>query len=325
MTSFERRREATIQFSDVFGDLPVSARKPGIPDFDAVLTAQVRNTGRFSDAYFPIGDWPALGDYAAVLIEQLRADQLSSHQNINAKTHPDEAALAASLGAAVVAIVNCAPRRADHHQEGENGDAFFVGLTAGGAEVFAQLPYLRGLHARGQLRELYMIPNDSGVWAPGEQFRSSCVTQARRSPEILEPVGLDESCPIPALELDGRVAYADKFGNIRLEVKNIQALQDVLSPDNKVVLDIDGMAQLTDVLAVKQLTDIPEGKLGIYRNPADNHGDEGVAYLELVRRVSNPNNSASHAYASLVQQIADDPTSFNPAEWENINITIEAE
>ena len=119
-----REREATVQFSDVFGGLPTGGG--ATHDFDAVLTAQVRNTGRFIDSHFPIGDWPMLGDYAAVLLEQIRGMQTQMHQRFSQTqpNHPDTAMVQASLGKAIVAVVNSAPRRSDHHTQNKKATSF---------------------------------------------------------------------------------------------------------------------------------------------------------------------------------------------------------
>src|SRR5689334_11291390 len=160
MTDFENRREATIQFSDVFGELPAMDGN-ALPDFDAVLTAQVRNTNRWRDMHFPTGAWPELGDYGAVLLDQLRQEQIDNSlvaaRLTDGSLQPDLEALKVSLESTLVGVVNCAPRRADHHEKGVNGDEFHVGITTSGVEIYAQLPYFRGLKARGRLTKLFRI------------------------------------------------------------------------------------------------------------------------------------------------------------------------
>lgn len=305
MNTFNQPREATIQFSDVFGTLPSNDCYQPITDFDAALTAQVRNTNRFVDAQFSIGSWPELGDYGAVLLEQLRQEQRDTAESLGLTTedqhredvHPDFRALAQSLGRTLVAIVNCAPRTNRHQENDHNGDEFYVGITNAGNEIYAQLPYFRGLRARGLLTTLFRIPNDAGVWTPGEQFRSSIVTQARTKPELLEPVNIEQ---IPKFEFDARVAYADKFGNVRLEVADIEHARAQLSKNKRVSLHVGALGTLrADV--VQRLIDIAEGQLGIYSNPSEKATEQGPGYLELARRVSKPNEHTAHAYTTLTQ------------------------
>lgn len=316
-----REREATVQFSDVFGSLPTGSG--ATHDFDAVMTAQLRNAGRFVDAHFPIGDWPMLGDYAAVLLEHLRALQTDTLERFEqaAPGHPDAATLRNSLQKAVVVVVNSAPRRSDHHAQNKNGDEFYLGLTQSGVEVYAQLPYFRGLKARGLLASLHRIPNDGGVWPAGEQFRSSCVTQARVFADVLEPTNLDA---IDDITLDGRLAYTDKFGNVRLEVKDIAALLPLLHPGGRATLHVGDTGNTIPVHIVQRMTDIPEGEYGVYYNPADVAVQTGPAYLEFVRRVSTPNTYAEHAYATLVSCVTNDPSSFDARSWDSVNIRLTA-
>ena len=302
--------EAVIQFSDVFGFLPTS--NPGttkrtstdLIDFDAILSAQVGNTGRFRDGEFPIGSWPALGDYATVLLWQLRESQI---QERSAKP--------------IVAVVNCAPRTSGHFEAGTNGDEFYVATTDNGIEIYSPVANLRGLAARGLIKTLHRIPNDSGLWAEGEQFRSSTVVQARNHSSILEPAELSD---IPKITQDTRVAYADKFGNVRLEVADRRAVGKILdSGVNSVRLKIGAYGELV-VRVVGKLSEIPEDKIGIYRNPSEIDGTiEGPGYIELVRRVSSPNTATNHAHETLLKGVPGGHRKDFPARWEQTNITIE--
>jgi hypothetical protein len=232
--------------------------------------------------------------------------------------HPDIVELANSLQKTLVGIVNCAPRRSDHHEQSVNGDEFHVGVTKSGIEIYAQLPYFRGLHARGRLVSLHRIPNDAGVWPSGEQFRSSVVSQARRYQDVLEEVSLDL---IPSLTLHGRVAYADKFGNVRLEMADSKDTAQKLQAGTTVSLRVGDKGQLDNVHVVTRLTEIPEGELGIYYNPADPLADSEPHYVELVRRVSDPNAHRGHAYATLVE-CANQAQPFSPVMWDSIDISI---
>ncbi len=323
---FTRPREATVQFSDVFGAIPGMEHHDAssLYDFDAELTAQVRNAGKFHDAQFSIGYWPELGDYGAVLLEELRRYQkqelLRKRSGGSAgPEHPDVLVLHTSVERAVVAVVNCAPRTNVHQELNLNGEEFHVAITSSGLEVYAQLPYFRGLQARGWIEEFYRIPNDAGAWPEGEQFRSSCVTQVRSNTGVLVQ---EDTAVIPSLDLPIRVAYVDKFGNVRLECADMGKLQELLMPGRAVNLEVEGGRHSITAHVVKRLTDIPEGEVGLYRNPADDPVASGPGYLEFVRRVSNPNGHAAHAYATLIAATGVDAAVFTPDVWRQCALAI---
>lgn len=333
---FRRKDAALIQVSDVFGNLPLRAQPNTVVDFDALLTAQVGNKGRFKDAEYPIGAWPELCDYAGVLLVQLRNKQLKvghekglfpdkiteMDERDMQQLHPFLQRLAKSLGGSLIGILNHAPRDQEQASAGQNGNEFHVGITNYGDEIYAPLPYLRGLHSRGQLSHLYRIPNENGLWTPGEQFRSSTVAQLRLDPDILQPASFDD---IPEVELDGRVAYTDVFGNIRLEVADIATIKPLFAHETQARLRIHAHSILElPVRVVRSLDDLNEGELGIYYNPADPHITDGPAYVELARKVSKPNGHPEHAYATMVARVTNTPENFDPANWDKINIEIAA-
>ena len=358
MDSGFKPREATIQFNDVYGELPLfpqpngilrslladTIRQEGVDDFDAKLTTQVRNTGRWVDEKFQIGAWPALGDYGVVLLDQLRQHQIDAFREQRAgyahssalEEHPDYTALANSVGKmAVVGVVNWAPRTAEHQQKKKNGEEFYMGVSAAGVEIFAQMRFFRGLHARGRLEHLFRIPNDSGVWPRGEQFRSSIVSQARSRPDVLQKVSLSE---VPKLKLNGRLAYVDKFGNVRLEMRNSRDTARAFKGRKEInlVMCAAGYPEkkygyIANINIVSHLVEIPEGELGIYFNPADPSVKSGPHYVELVRRVSDPNANAGHAYealcATFLKHAADDmPRSeFAPTMWDDMDMYLTTE
>ncbi len=303
--------EAVIQFSDVFGFLPTHSPEAASRsvtdsvDFDAKLTAQVGNTDRFRDSEFPIGSWPALGDYAAVLLWQLRERQ--SQEN---GKRP------------VVAVVNCAPRTDGHFEAGTNGDEFYVATTENGLEIYSPAIYLRGLAARGLIRTLHRIPNDCGLWAEGEQFRSSTVVHARKQPDILMPAELSD---IPKITQQVRVAFADKFGNVRLEVADRKAVGEIVDSGTDRILIKIGKYGEQVVRVARNLAEIPKGKIGIYRNPSEIDGDDGgPGYVEVARRVDNPNTTTDHAHEILLKRVPEGHRKDYPARWEQTSITIEA-
>jgi hypothetical protein len=135
---------------------------------------------------------------------------------------------------------------------------------------------------------------------------------------VLEEASFDL---IPDLTLNGRLAYADKFGNVRLEVRDIATVLPVLVPGTQAELAVGDTGKTIPVHIVRRLTEIPEGECGIYYNPADDAVQTGPAYLEFVRRVSAPNSHAEHAYATLAACFGD---SFQPKAWEATNIQLRA-
>ena len=333
MSEFDRRRGATIVFSDVIGNIPLGHAEPTVDDFDARLTDDARNKGRFIDREFGIGAWPEIGEYGAVLIEQLREEQFERAKNEGIDTdnlkyvsndvglHPDLRTLAASINDTVAIVVNHAPRTKEHHASGENGDEFFAGITHTGLQVFAQLPYFRGLRARGALKRLLRIPNESGLWLPKEQYRSSSVTQARVHSELLCAADIDL---VPPIDLDGRVAYADTFGNVRLEVKDVKLIRDLLADVSRVRLKISHKAGEL-VLAVGQsLHENRQNQPTIYFNPADKTAGSGPAYLEIANRVDDPVRAPNHAYALLCRLATGGAGILDPRDWNKLNVKLDA-
>lgn len=321
--TFGLPREATIQLNDVYGPIPVDGLSiPPPDDFDAKITSQVRNTGHFSDGEYAISDGgTVLGSYGLVLIDDLRHQQHEQAGEIldrlgatdisqvnaeqRASLHPDDAVRLGSLETSVVAVVNEAARTAEHHTERKNGRDFYAAVTTNGLEAYVTpVDVLAGLDARGRIAALYRIP-DGVVWPDGEQFRSSIASDARRQAGVLEPVPRDENWPIPPLPDGVRVAFADKFGNVRLETSDIAKHGEVLSESELVDLTLeDGRVALSGLHVVTRLTEVPEGEVGIYINPADKDADSGPAYFELVRRVSKPNGDTEpRAYHVLSEHV----------------------
>jgi hypothetical protein len=329
-------REATIQLSDVYGPLPIVSEAsltggalqlesrvtiPPPDDLDAAITSQVRNTGRFHDGEYGISDGgAALGGYGVVLVDDLRTQQreeaLSILENLgvehvsdlteeeSAKIHPDSQIRLDSLGKAVVVVANSAARRSDHHENGNNGDDFYVATTESGVEVYAQAHMLSSLDARGRVETLHRVP-EGVVWTHGEQFRSSVVTDARRKPEDLVPVERDGNWPIPALPDGIQVVYTDKFANVRLQTSDVTKHSEVLRKTEAVDLVLeDGQVCIDGIKVVTRLTEIPENGFGAYFNPADRDAENGPAYIELIRRVSDCNgNTQPRAYHVLSERV----------------------
>jgi hypothetical protein len=336
--TFHLPREATIQLSDVYGPLPTDGLNvPPPDDFDAAITSQVRNTGRFHDGEFGISDGGAvLGGYGVVLVDDLRHLQREQALEILedlgvqstadltpdkfAIVHPDDKIRLESLDSAVVVVSNSAPRTDEHHATGRNGSDFYVATTGSGVEMYAQAHMLSSLDARGRITSLRRIP-EGVVWNPGEQFRSSVVTDARRKPEQLETIERDDNWPIPPLTDGIKLAYTDKFANVRLETSDVAAHGDVLREADKVdlVLD-DGRVAIRGIHVASRMTDIPEGEFGAYFNTADRDAKSGPAYIELVRRVSDPNGGEQHrAYHELAERVGKLlGKKVTLADWNNI-------
>lgn len=335
-------RQATIQLSDTFGPLGLQLETvPPPEDFDAGLTAQVRNTGRFVDAQFALSDGGTmLGNYGAVLLEDLHAQQQEqAHQILEALgagspdeltpdqlagVHPDSQVRLQTLGESLVAVINSAPRTAEHQKTGQNGNDFYLALTESGVEIYAQAHMLSSLDARGLVKSLFRIPNGL-VWDENEQFRSSVVSDARRMPHVLEPVARGDQWPIPKLPDGVRVAYTDKFANVRLETSDVGKHREVLATSETVDLVLsDGQVCLRGIRVVRNLFGIEEGEFGVYFNVADPKATDGPAYLELARRVSECNgNSEPRAYHVLrerVGRLLDREISL--ADWPDITFDI---
>lgn len=316
-SSFER--EATIQLSDTFSDFATPPGTPPIADFDSILTAQVRNTGRWADVTLPLGSWPHTGDYAAVLITALRDEQkrLLNIYEESGQHCPDSIALQESLRKGVVGIINCAPRTQEHRATGKNGEDFYLAELNDNVQIFSQLQFLAGIARRGLIKGLWRVRDDNLVWPKGEQFRSSIVSQLRNFPECLEPEprtleALSQEVAKPFIT----VAFADKYGNCRLENPQGIKADDLTGRQLSLII---GDEKLT-VYGVSRLTEIPEDKLGVYINPADHESESSPQYIELARRVSNPNDTSRSAYETLRRAV----TSSNPdqqhIEWQHIHI-----
>lgn len=320
-------REATVQLSDTFSEGWAPEGAPPIVDFDSLLTAQVRNTGRFVDTQSPIGAWPEAGKYGAVLAAELREEQHRLYANYvkGERAHlPDAHVLEASLGKDVVLVVNHAPRTKKHHEDSQNGEDFYLAeLATGehnlGLQVFAQAPFFSGVAARGLIQNLWRVRDKNQVWPEGEQFRSSIVTQLRNFPEGLEWQPQPELA-IPQLAQRGiYLAFADKYGNSRLERPAGLELPDL--PGQDFELRVDGKP--LPVHGVTRLTEIPEDGLGIYANPADRERPNRPGYIELVRRVSNPNNPRNSAYETLRRTAAPEGSKQHP-DWSQVEIELAA-
>jgi hypothetical protein len=319
MSNFELtgEREATVQLSDTFSDVFTPPGAPPIPDFDSALTAQVRNTGRFEDLKSPVGQWPETGSYGAVLISNLREEQkrlLDVYEAYERQDLPDAQSLAKSLDKTVIGVINWAPRQQKHNKTGQNGEDFYLAKLDDNVIILSQLPFLRGVAVRGLVNELYRVEDDNPVWPPGEQFRSSIVSQLRNFPEGLEEQPLDilpGQHPYPL-----HLAFADKYGNGRIE-KRADAIVPEIEVGKRILLIVEG--EEMPVTGASRITDVPQDELGIYTNPADDKGT-GPCYYELLCRVENPNDPRKSAYEKLRKTIMKD-SEMHP-KWSEVEIQL---
>jgi hypothetical protein len=294
----------TVHFNDVFSEREI--------DFDAELTVIFRNLGNFSDLTFPIGKNPKLADYGAVLLDELLGEEKRIIKKIKEVSGrvigeglPDKA---------VLSVINCAPRNSKTTGNGKNGKDFHLAITENGVEIYAvPIERLSALETRNKILALFRILNEAHPLFDGkrEQFRSSIITTTRYCPEILEPVFQYENRNeliaakksgkhprvIPEQKNLAEIAYIDKFGNIRLSVKDNDEFFAGFAGKGiggRVKVKI---GESKNIIAhyVNSLSEIPEGELGIYRNVADGDDDGSAGYWELAKKSKDPNNEKQPA------------------------------
>jgi hypothetical protein len=299
-----------VHFNDVFSDQEI--------DFDAVLTTTFRNLWNFSDLHFPIWKNPRVAEYGVNLVNQLLGEQKRIISHIK-NTHQDAVTLE-STNNATICIVNNAPRDSQTTKDWKNGNDFHLAITDNWLEIYAvPLERLQALETRSKILALYRIPNEKlqGTDGSKEQFRSSIIAITRYFPEILEPIFEYENQDallqakknhthpqvIPEQKKLAEFAFADKFGNVRISVKNLSDFRNKLA--NKSIGDLVsiyiGDAKPLTVHYVKSLADIPSGKLGIYENIADDNNCES-GYREIVKKSEDCNNDTETALYILTER-----------------------
>lgn len=315
-------REATIRFNDTLSDAMRPVGAPPIYDFDADLTAQGRGNGYFEDAKYPIGPWPATGEYGVVLAAELRQEQkrIYAVYQDHDRTHlPDAEAIAKSLGKMLVVGVNWAVRREEHRETGQNGDPFYIAELEDNVQIISQLQFLRGVASRGLVRGLWRIRDDNPIWPKGEQHRSSIADQLRNFPEGLVFEDLNSAPKDKRTELF--LAYGDKYGNGRLgKPENAPVPEIIAGKDYRIRLD--GKEMPEPVVGVHSLPEIPQDALGVYINPADASHTRGIRYFEICRRVANPNDPRNSAYETLRRTVL--PNSGQHPDWAQVQIELAA-
>ncbi len=303
----ERSTSGIVHFNDVFAENPI--------DLDAELTATTRNLGNFSDLRFPIGQNPKLADYGINLLNDLIAEQQRIIKLIQKKT--GKVVNRDFSGKAVISIVNKADRNSHTTAGGKNGENFHLAITNNGLEIYAvPLTRLQALETRNKILALYRIPNEKLYvtdWTR-EQFRSSIIATTRYFPEILEPIFQYESVEellerkksgqhpdvIPQQKNLAEFAFSDKFGNVRISVKDNNKFKNKFG--NKLIGDTlrikIGDSKLVDMIYVTSLKEIPRGKIGIYQNIADGE-TSGAGYWEIVKKSEDCNNETETATVIL--------------------------
>lgn len=297
-----RPTRTIVHFNDVFFEHEV--------DFDAELTVMFRNLAKFSSLMFPIGKYPKIADYGIVLLDDLIEEERRIIEKIRGfGTDAAKNIFSGRLKKQVVSIVNCAPRNDETTQNGMNGEDFHLAITDNGLEIYVvPLERLQGLETRNRILALYRIPNESLVSTDGkrEQFRSSIITTARYFPDTLVPVfeyeTIDELMAakesgthpnvIATQEKLAELAFIDKFGNVRISVKDCNLFTAAISSasfGDKIAISI-GASKPLIVNYVTSLKEIPTGEVGFYQNVADQTSAwSNAGYFEIVKKSSNPN------------------------------------
>ena len=299
---------SVVHFNDVFFEHDV--------DLDAELTVMFRNLTNFSNLMFPIGNNPKIADYGIVLLDDLIDEERRIIEKIRGfGTEAAKDIFASRLKKQVLSIVNCAPRNDETTQNGMNGEDFHLAITDNGLEIYVvPIERLRGLETRNRILALYKIPNEALLSTDGrrEQFRSSIITTSRYFPKTLEKIfeyeNVDELFSakengthpdiIPTQVQLAELAFIDKFGNVRISVKNkTEFLSQIHNTKigDKIKLSI-GNSKKIAINYVSSLREIPTSELGIYQNIADlTNPWSNAGYFEIVKKSINPNKDESSA------------------------------
>ena len=301
-----RKVNAIVHFNDVFSDQSV--------DFDAELTAIIRNLGNLSDKTYPIGNNLYQAEYGLNLLSDLSTEQKRIIQLV--KKQKGKQVSKQFTEGTIISIANCAPRSKEATANGKNGNDFHLAITDDLLEIYCvPISTLKTLETRNKILALYKIPNEKIPTTDGqkEQFRSSIITTTRYFPNILEPIfqykNREELLKAKKLgkhpniietqTKDIEFAYADKFGNVRISVKDSLDLNKKINDCKKVQIQI-GKSEPLVLYYTKSLKEIPENEIGLYENIADKKDNESKAgYWEIVKKTNNPNTEESNAYALL--------------------------
>ncbi len=296
-----------VHFSDVFSEKPV--------DIDAELTAITRNLGNLSDITFPIGKNLKLADYGVNLLNDLIEEQRRIIKHIKQETGKIVENNFSSKG--IVAIANSAPRNSKSTKNGKNAEDFYLAITNNDLEIFTTpLSNLQALETRNKIVALYRIPNEKLATTDGnhEQFRSSIIVTMRyfshlfeiifqyKNVEELKKAKKNNTHPkiIPVQENLAEFAFADKFGNVRISVKNNKEFKKKFKNakfGDLLNLKI-GNSNNMQIVYTKSLKTLNSNEFGIYQNVADKK-TQGACYWEIVKKSEDCNNDAESAVAIL--------------------------
>jgi hypothetical protein len=339
--ALQRPIDGQVRFSDVYSETteltdPYWWRRT---DFDARLTDEVESSGFPKSEQIPIGHRRWLVSYGLVLVDDLvrsrnaRVEDIEDNENV----HPDIRREIDSRAKAVVALANYAPRDDNSTMGDTNGLDFHLAITDSGLEAYTTpLEFLSGLESRHRITALYQIPNRDHPEFNGdhEQFRSARVIRTRWHPKHLVPVfeytnrkevieakqNGNHPDVIPTDPRMGRIAYIDKFGNVRLEVRNRRQITEQ-KPGKQVTLVVTSGTQEHEygVHISEDLRSSPLGKLAVYANCSD-HIDEGTetGYVELAVRV---NGNPSQANNTGIDQLLEHLPELDP-ETAEVRLTV---
>jgi hypothetical protein len=271
--------EALLQLNDVYG-LVDGPRV--LDDVDAEVETDVGNSGMFHNGNYRIDAWPDACLHLATHIADVRDDQINRlHQQLTILGFDPEQVLtpeliteiasidhkiatrARSAGQIIEIVLNHANR--SKHIQGENGNAFYAGVTVSGLIYYAQKHYLLDLLRDGRIVELHRVKNsdNGGLWPDGEQFRSSEVANTRSFPNSREP---EYDLKVPEQDAPIEIVWIDKFGNCLLRLRESESYTGLFVPGQKLELVVEGSRQL--VIVGTDLdhsdTDVPT----LYYNPA---------------------------------------------------------
>lgn len=283
-----REAHAVIHFSDVFS--------PPEKDFDAELTAIIRNFGTLSDKTYYVGGNVNLAGYGSVLLNNLIEERKKISKEVDLSDPYAKTTL--------FCILNALPREGYRIENAPNGRDFHVAVTTGGVVVFGTpLSTLSALETRNEILALYRIPNENIPFTDGkkEQFRSSIIALSRfRAEEVMVPIYEYENIgelleakktgahtsPIKEQERGIEFAFSDRFKNVRLSVRDSRALRELLASHKgkEVEIVVDGEFAFS-ALYVNSLSETPIGKIGLYENIADAPLEYSQSvYWELIKR-----------------------------------------
>lgn len=318
-----------VHFSDVFPE----AAELGQPnwwretDFDAPLTVAAESSGFPQLTQVPIGLRPFFTNYGLVLVDDLvraRNERAFNGQG----THPDVLREQDESSKATIAVANYAPRDDRNTNEGSNGSDFYLAVTDSGLEVYTTpTDFLGDLDSLNRVVSLYRIPTANHPEFDGEheQFRSARIVRSRRHPEHLVPIfeygsrgelvaaKLNGQHPTNAITQDtreGRVAFIDKFANVRLALRDTSAIA-AQAVGKLAALHVvnNGKEHEIAVHTAADLKSAPLGKLAVYVNCSDftsPRSQSTAGYVELIARVNgNPSTSGETAAHQLLEQVPD--------------------